>query len=132
MKGKTVLAVYAIMANYRRGRVNEEMAKELMKILPGVKDPRVGTAFFSITAVDCTPDLKYAKVYYSSIGGKNGEEGVAEGLKSAQGYIRRELAANMNLRQTPELKFIRDNSVENGAHISELLKSVSHEGQEDE
>lgn len=112
------------MANYRRGRVNEEMAKELMKILPTVKDPRVGTAFFSITSVDCTPDLKYAKVYYSSMGGKNGEEGVAQGLKSANGYIRRELARMLNLRQTPELTFIRDNSVEHGAHISKLLDSV--------
>ncbi len=112
------------MANYRRGRINEEMAKELMQILPTVKDPRVSSAFFSITAVDCTPDLKFAKVYYSAMGGKDGEEGVAQGLKSAGGYIRRCLAQNLNLRQTPELRFIRDNSVEHGAHISKLLEEI--------
>lgn len=112
------------MANYRRGRINEEMAKELMKILPTVKDPRVSSAFISITAVDCTADLKYAKVYYSSMGGKDDEQGVGAGLKSAHGYIRRQLAATLNLRQTPELIFIRDNSVENGAHIAELLEKI--------
>ena len=119
------------MANYRRGRVNEAMAKELMRILPTVKDPRVSTAFFSITAVDCTPDLKFAKVYYSTMGGKDGDEGVAKGLKSAHGYIRRELAHILNLRQTPELTFIRDSSVEHGAHISKLLDEVIPKETED-
>ena len=112
------------MANYRRGRINEEMTKELTKILPTVKDPRVSSAFISITAVDCTADLKYAKIYYSSMGGKDSDEGVRDGLKSATGYIRRALAQTLNLRQTPELTFIRDNSVENGAHIAELLESI--------
>jgi len=118
------------MANYRRDRVNEELMRELADILRGIKDPRVSSAFISVTAVDCTADLKSAKVYYSSMGGKDGEAGVAKGLSSASGYIRRELAVRLNMRQTPELKFIRDASSEHGAHISELMKEVTRELEE--
>ena len=112
------------MANYRRGRVNEELARELSQILREVKDPRVSTAFISVTRVDCTADLRSAKIYYSSMGGKDDSDGVEKGLKSAVGYIRRELAHRLDLRQTPELRFVRDGSIEHGAHISELLRSV--------
>ena len=120
------------MAGYRRSRVNEEIAREMAEILRAVKDPRVSTAFISVTQVDCTPDLRNAKRYYSSIGGKNGESGVDAGLKSAIGYIRRELAVRLDLRQTPELRFIRDNSIEHGAHIAELLRSVEADLHDDE
>ena len=118
------------MANYRKDRVNEELARELAMILRDVKDPRVSDAFISVTAVDCAADLKTAKVYYSSMGGKDGDAGVAKGLSSASGYVRRELAIRLNLRQTPELRFIRDNSIEHGAHISELMKEVTRELEE--
>ena len=80
------------MANYRRNRINEEMQKEMMNILRGVKDPRVQDAFMSVTAVDVTPDLKYAKIYYSFLNGD--EKELKTGLKAATGYIRRELARN--------------------------------------
>lgn len=120
------------MANFRRGRINEEMAKELTAILRTVKDPRVSSALISITGVDCTPDLKYAKIYYSSIGGKDDNEGVKKGLNSAMGYIRSQLAHNLDLRQTPELKFIRDDSIEHGAHIEKLLNSVSIKDKDEE
>ena len=112
------------MANYRRGRVNEELARETAEILRDIKDPRVSSAFISVTGVDCTADLRSAKIYYSSMGGKDDAAGVEKGLKSASGYIRRELALRLNLRQTPELRFIRDDSIEHGAHIAELLRSV--------
>ena len=117
----------SIMPNYRRGRVNEEISRELAQILREIKDPRVSTAFISVTAVDCTADLRSAKVFYSSMGGKDSAEGVAKGLGSAAGFIRRELAARLNMRQTPELRFIRDGSIEHGAHIAELLKSVEED-----
>ncbi|MBQ3101195.1 MAG: 30S ribosome-binding factor RbfA [Clostridia bacterium] len=120
------------MAGYRRSRVNEEIAREMAEILRAVKDPRVSTSFISVTSVDCTPDLRNAKIYYSSIGGKNGESGVDAGLKSAVGYIRRELAVRLDLRQTPELRFIRDNSIEHGAHIAELLRSVEADLRDDD
>ena len=115
------------MANYRRDRVNEELMRELSQILREIKDPRVSSAFISVTAVDCTADLRSAKIYYSSMGGKDGDAGVSKGLASANGYIRRELAARLDLRMTPELRFIRDNSIEHGAHISELMRGISEE-----
>ena len=110
------------MAKYRRGRINEEMQKELTMILRRVKDPRVCDAFISITAADCTADLKYAKIYYSAMGADAKE--VAQGLKAASGFIRRELAASLNLRMTPELTFIADSSVAYGAHIASILNKL--------
>ena len=111
------------MANYRRGRINDEVQKELASILRDVKDPRVSGAFVSVTAVDVTPDLKYAKIYYSSLMGDKKE--VANGLKAASGYIRSQIAQRLNLRITPELTFILDDSVAHGAHISKLLNSIT-------
>lgn len=110
------------MANYRRGRINDEMQKELAMILREVKDPRVKDAFISITAVEATGDLKFAKVYYSAMMGDKKE--VAKGLKSSAGYIRKQLAQRLNLRMTPELSFYEDNSIAHGAHISKLLSGI--------
>ena len=118
------------MANYRRGRINDEMQKELAMALREVKDPRVSNAFISVTAVDVTPDLKYAKVYYSAMNGDKKE--VAKGLKSSAGYIRRMLAGRMNLRMTPELSFYEDNSIAHGAHISKLLNSIEISPEEED
>ena len=117
------------MANYRRGRINDEMQKELAVALREVKDPRVKDAFISITAVDVTPDLKFAKVYYSAMMGDKKE--VAKGLKSSAGYLRRVLATKMNLRMTPELSFFEDKSIAHGAHISKLLESIEITPEED-
>ena len=110
------------MANYRRGRINDEMQKALAEILREVKDPRVGDAFISVTGVDVTPDLKYAKVYYSAMRGDKRE--VAAGLKSSAGFIRRQVAQRLNLRATPEFTFVEDTSIAYGAHISKLLNSI--------
>lgn len=110
------------MANYRRGRINDEMQKELMVILRSVKDPRVSDAFVSVTAVDTTPDLKYAKVYYSCLSGN--KKDVAKGLRQASGYMRTQLAKTLNLRMTPELTFIEDASVEHGARIAKILENI--------
>ena len=111
------------MANYRRGRINDEVQKELASILRDVKDPRVSGAFVSVTAVDVTPDLKYAKIYYSALMGDKKE--LAKGLKAATGYIRSQIAQRLNLRITPELTFVLDDSVAHGAHISKLLNSIT-------
>ena len=118
------------MANYRRGRINDEMQKELAMALREVKDPRVKDAFISVTAVDVTPDLKFAKVYYSAMMGDKKE--VAKGLKSSAGYIRRVLAQKMNLRMTPELTFCEDHSIAHGAHISKLLNSIEISPEEED
>ncbi len=117
------------MAKYRRGRINEEMQKELTQILRRVKDPRVCDAFISITAADCTADLKYAKIYYSAMGGD--EKEIAKGLKAAAGFIRRELAGSLNLRMTPELTFIPDSSVAYGAHIASILNKLDIQPEEE-
>ena len=118
------------MANYRRGRINEEMQKELTMILRRVKDPRVSEAFISVTSADCTPDLKFAKIYYSVMGGDQKE--VAKGLKAATGFIRRELARTLNLRITPELTFIADDSAAYGAHIASILNTLDIKPEESE
>ena len=110
------------MAKYRRDRINNEMRREMMEILRRVKDPRVQDAFVSVTAVDCTADLKYAKIYYSALRGD--EKELAKGLKAASGFIRRELASGMNLRITPELSFVRDDSITYGAHIASILNKL--------
>ena len=121
------------MGKYRRGRINDEVRKALSEILREVKDPRISSAFISITGADVTPDLKYAKIYYSLLGAdgdREKEKKVAEGLKSSNGYIRRALARAVDLRQTPELSFILDRSGANGAYISSLLHKVETDSAE--
>ena len=118
------------MANYRRGGINDEMKKELSQVLREVKDPRVSDAFISITSVEVTGDLKFAKVYYSAMMGDKKE--VAKGLKSSAGYIRREIARRLNLRMTPEFTFCEDHSIEHGARISKLLNGIEISPEEDE
>ena len=118
------------MANYRRGRINDEMQKEVAMILREVKDPRVCDAFISVTAAEVTPDLKYAKIYYSAMRGDKKE--VRQGLKSSSGFIRRQVAARLNLRATPELTFVEDTSIAYGAHIQSLLSSIEITPEEEE
>ena len=119
------------MANYRRGRINDEMLKEIAMILREVKDPRVANAFVSVTAAEVTPDLKYAKIYYSYLRGDDPKE-IAKGLKTASGYIRSQIAQRMNLRITPELTFVHDNSIKHGAHIATLLEGITFTEEEKE
>ena len=108
------------MANNRIGRINEEIQRELSTLIRSVKDPRV-TGMISVTAVDTTPDLKFAKIYISVLD-KSDCTQVLKGLKSASGWLRRELGHALNLRYTPELTFVRDDSIDQGAHILELLR----------
>ena len=109
------------MASNRMGRINEEIQRELSALIPRVKDPRV-TGMISVTAVETSPDLKYAKVFISVLD-KAGEEQVLKGLKSAGGWLRRELGRALDLRSTPELTFVRDDSIDKGAHILEMLRN---------
>lgn len=118
------------MAKYRQGRINEEIQREMTSILRRVKDPRVSDAFISVTAADCTADLKYAKIYYSALSGDPKE--IAKGLKAATGFIRRELARSLNLRITPELTFLPDSSIAYGAHIASILEGLDISPGEDE
>ena len=109
------------MASNRIGRINEEIQRELSGLIRTVKDPRVH-GLVSITAVDTTTDLRYAKVYVSVLDKSDVNE-VVKGLKSAGGYLRRELGRALQLRYTPELIFERDDSIDKGAHILDMLRN---------
>ncbi len=115
------------MASYRQSRIEDEMAKSLSEIVRTVKDYRVTDSFISITRVSVAPDLSEARVYFSAMGGKYDKKEVRKGLMSAAGYMRTALAKSMNLRQTPKLSFVYDDSMEQGAYINTLLKKVEKE-----
>ena len=108
------------MSSNRIGRINEEIQRELSGLIRTVKDPRVH-GLISITAVDTTTDLRYAKVHVSVLDKSDVKE-VVKGLKSAAGYLRRELGATLSLRYTPELIFEEDDSMAQGAHILSMLR----------
>lgn len=121
------------MGAYRQNRLNEEIAKALAEIIRNVKEKSVRDNVLTITGVSCAPDLSTARVFYSFFGGGDKKE-VAKGLKNASGYIRSQLARSLNLRQTPELIFVYDESIEHGAHIEKLLEKIRTEesGEDDE
>ena len=109
------------MASNRINRINEEIQKELSSLFRTLKDPRVQGGMVTITHVDTTTDLRYSRIFVSVLD-KSQEKDVVKGLKSAGGYLRRELGAALRLRYTPELQFVADDSIEYGAHILEMLR----------
>ena len=112
------------MPSNRIGRINDEIQRELADQLRRLKDPRVSSGMVSIIRVDTTGDLRYARVYVSALD-KSREKEVLKGLKSASGFLRRELGRALQLRYTPELQFIADDSIQHGAHILEVLRDPS-------
>lgn len=109
--------------NNRIGRIDEQYRKELSQIIGyELKNPNI-TGMISVTKVKVTPDLKYAKVYVSILNSKNIQNTI-EGLKKSSGFIRTELAKKINLRNTPELTFEIDDSMEYGAKIDSILKEI--------
>ena len=118
------------MAKYRRDRINEEMTHEVSDIVRGIKDPRVSKHLVSVMRCEVTPDLKYCKIYYSVLGADKEGDGfdakeLKKGLVSASGYMRKQIAERLNLRITPELQFVYDDSVAYGEKISSILHSPS-------
>ena len=109
------------MASNRIGRINEEIQREMANLLRAVKDPRLQGGLVTITHVDTTSDLRYAKIYISALD-KSQEKDMMKGLKSASGYLRRELGSALRLRYTPELKFVADDTIQQWAHILEMLR----------
>lgn len=112
------------MAKYRQDRINEEMFRVAAEIIRTVKDPRVKDAFVSVTGVEVTPDLMYAKIYYSHLQGDPKE--IKRGLTAASGYVRVQLAKTLNLRVTPELTFCEDHSIAYGAHIEKVISGFTY------
>ena len=123
-------------ASGRMERINEEVRRELSEILRDeVKDPRIETPLLSVLKADTTRDLKYCKVYISILGDEKRRDQTAKALKSASGFIRRELAARLNLRNTPEIRFVLDQSIAYGVNMSkkidEVTKGLKSEGDAD-
>lgn len=106
-------------------RINGEVLKELSNIIRSeIKDPRINP-MASVVSVEVAPDLKTCKAYISVLGDEQSQKDTITGLKSAEGYIRRELARTVNLRNTPEIKFILDQSIEYGINMSKLIDEVT-------
>ncbi|MFR4318736.1 MAG: 30S ribosome-binding factor RbfA [Eubacterium sp.] len=105
-------------------RINGEVQRELSNIIRNLKDPRVGI-MTTVTAVEVAPDLKTCKAYISVLGDEEAKADTMGGLKSAAGFIRRELARTVNLRNTPEIRFIMDESIEYGMKMSKIIDDLN-------
>lgn len=117
------------MGSYRMDRVSEDISRELTAILRTVKDPRVGE-MTSILRVEVTNDLSYATVHISSLSGMDAAKEAVKGLKSAAGYMRRELGRALKLRHVPELRFLADDSIEYSAGIAQKLNEIRRQREE--
>ncbi len=113
------------MAQNRQERINEEVRKELSDIIRELKDPRINGKIASVVSVEVTKDLKYAKVFISVMGSDEEKKSYIDGLKSAAGFVRREVSQRLNLRCTPQFTFVLDNSVEYGIHINEIIHKIN-------
>ncbi|MDE6784433.1 MAG: 30S ribosome-binding factor RbfA [Ruminococcus sp.] len=111
------------MANYKASRTAEDIKRELTAILRDIKDPRVDK-MLTIVRADLSGDMSVCKIYVSSLGGMEKTKESVAGLKSAAGFIRRELFRRLDIRKSPELNFIADSSIERGAEISRKLNDI--------
>ena len=118
------------MISNKLQRTNEDILRVLSSLIRNIKDPRINQGMLSITAVETTNDLRFCKVYLSVLG-LNSEKEFMKGLKSASGFLRRELGLSLSLRYTPELIFELDKSIEQGAYINGLLSGLDIKNDED-
>lgn len=119
------------MASNKLARTNDDIQIVLSSLLREIKDPRVQQGMISVTRVETTGDLRYSKVWLSVMGMENEKE-FKKGLKSASGWLRRELGNKLSLRYTPELVFEIDHSIEYGAHISQVISALDIKHDEEE
>ncbi|MBQ8923451.1 MAG: 30S ribosome-binding factor RbfA [Lachnospiraceae bacterium] len=111
-------------SSHKNQRINGEVQRELSRIISReIKDPRIAP-MTSVTSVNVTPDLKFCKAFISVLGDEEAADNTIKGLESANGYIRRELAKSVNLRNTPEITFVLDNSIEYGINMSKKIDEV--------
>lgn len=108
----------------RKTRINDEIQRELSTIIRELKDPRIPT-LVSVLKVETTSDLATSKVFVSVFGSEDAQAKAMEGIQSAAGFVRKELAVRLNLRNTPELHFFRDDSIEHGSRMSQLIDQVN-------
>ncbi len=118
------------MPSYKIDRITEDIRREMSAILRDLKDPRVRDCLLSVVRVEVTNDLSYATVYVSTVEGMDRTKTAVQGLKSAAGYIRREIGRRLTLRHVPELLFKPTDSIEYGAHISKVLHDLGADAPE--
>lgn len=115
------------MAGYRISRVSEDIKRELVAVIRELKDPRVMDKLITVVRVEVSSDASYAKAYISSIEGLDTAKEAVKGLKSATGYIRREIGKRLHLRKTPEITFVADDSIEHGMNIVKIMEDLRTE-----
>jgi ribosome-binding factor A len=113
------------MSGHKIDRISGDVHRELTDIMRSVKDPRVNRSLLSIVRVDVTNDLSYATVYVCAMDGIDAAKKAVVGLKSASGFIRRELGSRLKLRKVPELRFVADDSIERSANIARMLDDIT-------
>ncbi len=117
------------MSSFKLNRVSEDIKREISAIMRELKDPRISD-MISIVKADVSGDLSYAKIYVSSLEGFESSKRSVEGLKSATGYIRRELSNRLKLKKAPELKFIADDSIAHSSDINKILSELLPENKD--
>lgn len=115
------------MAGYRIDRVSEDIKREIIAVIRELKDPRVMDKMLTVVRVEVSSDASYAKVYISAMEGLDTAKEAVKGLKSATGYIRREVGKRLHLRKTPELSFVADDSIEHGMNIVKIMDDLRTE-----
>ena len=115
------------MAGYRIDRVSEDIKREIIAVIRELKDPRVMDKMLTVVRVEVSSDASYAKVYISAMEGLETANEAVKGLKSATGYIRREVGKRLHLRKTPELNFVADDSIEHGMNIVKMMDDLRTE-----
>ncbi len=115
------------MAGYRINRVSEDIKREIVAVIRELKDPRVMDKMLNVVRVEVSSDASYAKVYISALDGLETAKEAVKGLKSATGYIRREVGKRLHLRKTPELTFVADDSIEHGMNIVKMMDDLRTE-----
>lgn len=120
------------MSTYKADRNAEDVKREITSIIRDLKDPRIAGHLISVTRVDMAPDLSFAKVYISALEGIDVAKNAVKALTNATGLIRRETGARLHIRKIPELKFIADNSIEQGMKIVEKMHTLTDEEDQDE
>lgn len=115
------------MAGYRINRVSEDIKRELVAVIRELKDPRVMDKLITVVRVEVSSDASYAKVYISAIDGIDTAKEAVKGLKSATGFIRREIGKRLHLRKTPEIMFVADDSIEHGMNIVKIMDDLRND-----
>ena len=120
------------MAGFKQSRIAEDIKREIASLVRELKDPRISAEMLTVVRCEVSGDMSHCKVYVSSFDGIEKAKEACQGLESASGLMRREIANRLHLKKSPELKFIPDDSIEHGAEINQILKSLNIKSEEEE